>query len=75
MPTVTRTFIKTALAYALIGMLLRVAFAAVNFVLVLAVLLPAYNADAWFQHRAYTTAQAAQPVHDHAAHDHGALQP
>ncbi len=54
---------------------LRVAFAAVNFALALAVLLPAYNAGAWYQHRAGTAAQAAHPEHEHAQHDHAALQP
>ncbi len=43
-----------------------------HFAVVLVVLLPALNAGAYYQHRAYTAAQVVQPAHDHATHDHAA---
>jgi uncharacterized membrane protein YphA (DoxX/SURF4 family) len=50
---------------------LRVAFAAVNFALVVAILLPVYQAGAWYQHRNYTDQQAADAQHtDETAADH-----
>ena len=50
---------------------LRVAFAAVNFALAVAILLPAYQAGAWYQHRNYTDQQAADAQHaDDIAVDH-----
>jgi hypothetical protein len=49
---------------------LRVAFAAVNFALALVLLLPAYQAGAWYQHRIYTEQQAVDQTQGPAAGEH-----